>query len=233
MRSATSAIRTIGLAGPPTVSASPLPPIKAVLRRSGWWMPTPQNASQTPRIYQRKLPGRSTRPMVPTSCSAVMSTPIAVAGRCLQTRRHSTPLKTTPSKARLYDSLLYRHWTQWQTARRSHLLVYPGRWRCRARSLRPASAMFPSVFARWAQTITSSHLTVRNWCTRSSTMRCRRSARTPIFFAVPLAAPLAAQTEGEPKTNADHHQSRCGPIAPFSLPMASNLALPFAIPLRL
>ena len=28
-----------------------------------------------------------------------------------------------PSKARIYTSLLYRHWTEWQTRRRQHLLV--------------------------------------------------------------------------------------------------------------
>ena len=28
-----------------------------------------------------------------------------------------------PSKARIYSALLYRHWTEWQTRRRSHLLV--------------------------------------------------------------------------------------------------------------
>lgn len=28
-----------------------------------------------------------------------------------------------PSKARIYNSLLYRHWTEWQTRRRQHLLV--------------------------------------------------------------------------------------------------------------
>src|SRR5260370_33199456 len=33
--------------------------------------------------------------------------------------------KSNPTKARIYDSLLYRHWTQWQGARRSHLLVIP------------------------------------------------------------------------------------------------------------
>ncbi len=29
----------------------------------------------------------------------------------------------SPSKARIYTSLLYRHWTEWQTRRRQHLLV--------------------------------------------------------------------------------------------------------------
>jgi dipeptidyl aminopeptidase/acylaminoacyl peptidase len=33
--------------------------------------------------------------------------------------------KNSPTKARIYDSLLYRHWTQWQGPRRSHLLVIP------------------------------------------------------------------------------------------------------------
>jgi dipeptidyl aminopeptidase/acylaminoacyl peptidase len=33
--------------------------------------------------------------------------------------------KNSPTKARIYDSLLYRHWTRWQGARRSHLLVMP------------------------------------------------------------------------------------------------------------
>ena len=28
-----------------------------------------------------------------------------------------------PSKARVYTSLLYRHWTEWQTRRRTHLLA--------------------------------------------------------------------------------------------------------------
>jgi dipeptidyl aminopeptidase/acylaminoacyl peptidase len=31
--------------------------------------------------------------------------------------------KTSPSKARIYTELLYRHWTAWQTHRRSHLLA--------------------------------------------------------------------------------------------------------------
>ncbi len=30
-----------------------------------------------------------------------------------------------PVKARLYDTLLYRHWNQWRTARRTHLMVAP------------------------------------------------------------------------------------------------------------
>jgi dipeptidyl aminopeptidase/acylaminoacyl peptidase len=34
-------------------------------------------------------------------------------------------LKNSPTKARIYDSLLYRHWTQWRGPRRSHLLFMP------------------------------------------------------------------------------------------------------------
>src|SRR5262249_24862765 len=33
--------------------------------------------------------------------------------------------KTSKVKARIYTELLYRHWTQWQSKRRSHLLVVP------------------------------------------------------------------------------------------------------------
>jgi len=33
--------------------------------------------------------------------------------------------KNDPVKARIYTSLLYRHWTKWRSARRSHLLVIP------------------------------------------------------------------------------------------------------------
>jgi dipeptidyl aminopeptidase/acylaminoacyl peptidase len=34
-------------------------------------------------------------------------------------------LKNSPTKARIYDSLLYRHWTEWRGSRRSHLLFMP------------------------------------------------------------------------------------------------------------
>jgi len=34
-------------------------------------------------------------------------------------------LKSAPTKARLITTLLYRHWTTWQGARRSHLLIIP------------------------------------------------------------------------------------------------------------
>lgn len=33
--------------------------------------------------------------------------------------------KAIPTKARIYDSLLYRHWTEWRGPRRSHLLMMP------------------------------------------------------------------------------------------------------------
>jgi len=33
--------------------------------------------------------------------------------------------KNNPVKARLYDALLYRHWTRWRSRRRSHLFVVP------------------------------------------------------------------------------------------------------------
>jgi dipeptidyl aminopeptidase/acylaminoacyl peptidase len=33
--------------------------------------------------------------------------------------------KKSPTKARIYDSLLYRHWTEWRGPRRSHLLYFP------------------------------------------------------------------------------------------------------------
>jgi dipeptidyl aminopeptidase/acylaminoacyl peptidase len=33
--------------------------------------------------------------------------------------------KNSKVKARIYESLFYRHWTQWQTKRRSHLMVVP------------------------------------------------------------------------------------------------------------
>ena len=33
--------------------------------------------------------------------------------------------KTSPTKARIYTSLLYRHWNAWQSARRRHLMVVP------------------------------------------------------------------------------------------------------------
>ena len=38
-------------------------------------------------------------------------------------RKKLDDLKTAPTKARLITTLLYRHWTQWQGPRRTHLLV--------------------------------------------------------------------------------------------------------------
>jgi dipeptidyl aminopeptidase/acylaminoacyl peptidase len=38
-------------------------------------------------------------------------------------RRNLDADANAPTKARVYDSLLYRHWTQWRTRRRQHLLV--------------------------------------------------------------------------------------------------------------
>ena len=40
-------------------------------------------------------------------------------------RRAMDAEKNDKVKARIYSSLLYRHWNQWQGARRSHLLVVP------------------------------------------------------------------------------------------------------------
>jgi dipeptidyl aminopeptidase/acylaminoacyl peptidase len=38
-------------------------------------------------------------------------------------RKSLDALKNSPTKARIYDSLLYRHWTEWRGPRRSHLLL--------------------------------------------------------------------------------------------------------------
>ncbi len=40
-------------------------------------------------------------------------------------RKKLDELKAAPTKARLITTLLYRHWTQWQGPRRTHLLVMP------------------------------------------------------------------------------------------------------------
>ena len=40
-------------------------------------------------------------------------------------KTHLDADKANPVKARIYDGLLYRHWTSWQSKRRSHLLVVP------------------------------------------------------------------------------------------------------------
>jgi dipeptidyl aminopeptidase/acylaminoacyl peptidase len=40
-------------------------------------------------------------------------------------KAHLDADKANPVKARIYENLLYRHWTAWQTKRRNHLLVVP------------------------------------------------------------------------------------------------------------
>ncbi len=50
-------------------------------------------------------------------------------------------------KARVYTELLYRHWTAWQSRRRSHLLVIPVAGGA-AKDLTPGDARRAAVFAR-------------------------------------------------------------------------------------
>ena len=86
-----------------------------------------------PGRRQRQAGHQSSPPKPMASCFRPTARTCCSPAKCIRsaapttpaTRRTSTPTPPTRSKARIYTELLYRHWTAWQSRRRSHLLVVP------------------------------------------------------------------------------------------------------------
>lgn len=121
----------------------PIGPAGANNERARWSPDSKQIAfiseqGDTPQVWLMKADGTEARPVtsISTGADGVLFSPDGknllftsdVFPDCpddVCNRQKLEAEKNSKVKARLYDSLLYRHWTRWQAKQRSHLFVVP------------------------------------------------------------------------------------------------------------